>query len=163
MADLGRWFKLWCSVLNDPELMNLDIADFGRWAKLGVLVKEQGTEGAIVLFPPAKPLCLQLGVKDFSALIRAIRRLPHLTVSGETNATVTFSNWLKYQGDFSTNRVRRYRQRETAKKRRDEKREEVPPKPPEPFSLARSETAEPQRGDYTAVVERLGARVKGQS
>jgi len=130
MADLGRWFKLWCSCLNDPALTNLSLADFGRWVKLGVLIKEQGTEGRIELYPPALALCSQLELPSFQAVIECARMLPHVDVSGETNPTVTFRNWAKYQGDFSTPRVRRHRESETAKKRGEEKRREVPPKPP---------------------------------
>ena len=130
MADLGRWFKLWCSSLNDPALTNLSLADFGRWAKLGALVKEQGTEGRLQLYPPAGALCSQLDLPSFQAVIECARKLPHVSVSDETNPIVTFHNWAKYQGDYSTPRVRRYRQSETPKKRREEKRREVPPLTP---------------------------------
>ncbi len=127
MADQGIWWKLWCSALDDPDLDNLDLADFGRYCKMGAFIKRQGQTGSIVLAPPARALCATFQVPDFNALIAAISRLPNVivtAVSSETNATVTIKNWLKYQGDYSTERVRKFRARETPKKRREEMRVE---------------------------------------
>src|SRR3990167_4705339 len=44
MADQGVWFKLWCSALADPDLSNLCLEDFARWAILGTYIKAHGTE-----------------------------------------------------------------------------------------------------------------------
>ncbi len=132
MADQGRWYKLWCSALDDPDLDNLSIADFGRWAKLGTFIKAQGNKGSITLKPPARSLCAMMQVESFDGLIECIKRLPHClvrgdensTVSNETIVTVTFSNWTKYQGDFSTDRVVKHRQMKRSKRRGEEKRRE---------------------------------------
>jgi hypothetical protein len=161
VADLGLWFKLWYAALDDPDMDNLDIADFGRWAKLGVFLKHQGTEGSLTLRPPAKRLCAALQVPDFDALMECLKRLPNVilrrenvgdnpAVSGETIAIVTFRNWMKYQGDFSTHRVRKYRSRavsgETAKRRLEEKREEktFPPSPTAETIVCVSPTPQPR-------------------
>lgn len=148
MADQGVWFKLWTSALGDPDLDNLDIADFGRWAKLGTYIKAQGTSGTLVLRPPSRTLCSKLQVKHFDELIAAFHRFPHCdlrrdkcNVSGETIITVSFHNWPKYQGDLSTNRVRKFREMKRSKRRREERRGEekrisippISPKPPDPF------------------------------
>jgi len=133
VADQGRWFKLWCSSLTDSNLDGLDISDFGRWCKFGAHMKEHGTEGVIVLKPPERVLCSMFQVGDFSALLDRVRAFPNVSVTGVTNATVTFSNWSKYQGDNSAERTRRWRERVTPKKRREEKRREemkVPPSAP---------------------------------
>jgi len=130
MADNGRWFKLWCSSVGDPHLDNLDIADFGRWAKLGAYIKEHGTEGIITLSEPSRKVVSMLQLSSFKDVISCIAKFPHVTVSPVTNATVSFlvkyENWHKYQGDFSTDRVHRFRAKklknETPKKRREEKR-----------------------------------------
>lgn len=139
MADLGLWFKLWCSADSDPNLDNLDISDFGRWCKLGAYVKSQGTDGSVRISSPSRALCAKFQVATFDDLIRAITRFPHVTmrrdissVSTETNASVsfviTFDNWLKYQGDYSTNRVHKYRDKirkmKRFKRRGEEKRGE---------------------------------------
>lgn len=147
MADLGQWWKLWVNALDDPDLDNLDIADFGRWAKLGTFVKAHGTSGSLRLEAPCRTLCSKLQVTDWPTLLTTIERLPgvelstelstpfHETVtvkkqaikakkrvvSSETIVMFHFRNWSKYQGDFSTSRVRKHRENETLKKRREVK------------------------------------------
>jgi hypothetical protein len=128
MADQGRWFKLWCSCIPDPSLDNLPIADFGRWAKLGAIIKEQGTEGVLIVSEPARLLCAALQIETFSLLIACVSRFPNVTVSLETNTSVSYrieyGNWLKYQGDYSTQRVRAFRAKNDAMKRSKRRGEE---------------------------------------
>jgi uncharacterized phage protein (TIGR02220 family) len=131
MADQGIWFKLWCSALDDPHLDNLELCDFARWAKLGALIKRQGQAGSLTLTPPGRAVCAMLQVDDFAALLAAISRLPHVqmrrhnsAVSSETDVTVSFENWAKYQGDFSTHRVMKFRELKRFKRRREEIRRE---------------------------------------
>src|SRR3990167_1139348 len=132
MADLGRWFKLWCTAVSDPDLDNLPIATFGRWAKLGAVIKEHGTNGKITISAPAKSLCAALQCDTFDALIKCIEEMPNVNVTPVTNATVTYEveyrNWLKYQGDMSNDRVRSWRERNrrsvTPKRRGEERRRE---------------------------------------
>ena len=117
MADLGVWFKLWCAALDDPDLDNLEIADFGRWAKLGAFVKQHGERGALLLKAPSRGLCVKFQVPDFDALVGAFQRLPGVVVrrdatavSDVTHTTVSFRNWAKYQVNASTPRVRKFRE-----------------------------------------------------
>ena len=132
MADLGRWFKLWCTAVHDPDLDNLPIDDFGRWAKLGAFIKEHGTEGKVALTPPSKTLCTALQVETFEELISCCKRLPKLNVSSETLGGVSFfiefRNWRKYQDNLSTPRVHKHREKkrqsETPKRRGEERRRE---------------------------------------
>lgn len=118
MSDQGIYFKLWCSSADDPDLANLDIADFGRWAKLGAYTKRHGAGGVLRLTAPAKLVCTILQVESFKALISVIRRMPKVSVevnvAGVTTAIVTFDNWSRFQGDNSTERVREHRRRVTA-------------------------------------------------
>jgi len=82
-------------------------------------------------------------VPDYKELLHCFIHLPNVVVdevpdvvvSGETSHTVTFRNWAKYQGDYSTPRVRELR--EVKRLRREEMRREemrgdvgVPPLPP---------------------------------
>lgn len=129
MSDQGLWFKLWCSCLDDPDLSNLDITDFGRWAKLGAFVKRHGQAGEVVIRSPAKVCCALFQVPDFDALELGFMRLPNVlvrretgTVAGETILIVSFRNWRKYQGDLSTQRVKKFR--EMKRSRGEEKRRE---------------------------------------
>ena len=131
MADQGVWFKLWVTSLSDPHLADLSLDDFARWVILGTYIKAHGTAGSVRLLPPARALCGLVRVADFDALVALFHRLPNVTeekektpVSLETLTVVTFRNWSKYQGDYSTHRVRKMRQMKRSKRRREEKREE---------------------------------------
>ena len=155
MGDQGRWFTLWVSAPDDPDLENLMIEDYGRWAKFGAYLKEHGTDGIVTLSSPCRILQAKFQVTSFEAVMACIARFPNCSVTSETNTSVTFKvewkNWHKYQGDFSGDRVRRHREKQrqsvTPKKRREEKRirrEEIPPptSPPVIFHIpARIEEA----------------------
>lgn len=138
MADQGRWFKLWVSSPDDPDLDNLAIADYGRWAKFGAYLKEHGTDGTVTLSAPCRTLQSKFQLGTFEAVIDCIKMFPNCSVTLDTNATVTcrveWKNWAKYQGDFSGDRVRRHREKKrdhvTAKKRREEKRIRREKEPP---------------------------------
>lgn len=140
MADQGQWFKLWCSALDDPHLDALSLDQWARWAKLGALVKRQGTDGKLLLVAPARTCLAMFHVTDFAALLSAFHGLPGVEimvdeeitngdVSGVTEAIVSFGNWAKYQGDYSTPRVRAHREKvkrlRGEERRGDEKRGEV--------------------------------------
>lgn len=136
MADQGRWFKLWCSALNDAHLDALSLEDFGRWCKLGVYLKEQGTNGSVLIVSPAPGLCATMQVQNIEALKEALLRLPNVQIrrddtSDECNRhtfTVSMHNWRKYQHDSSAGRMRKLRSKigrnVTVKKRGEEKRGE---------------------------------------
>jgi hypothetical protein len=132
MSDNGRWFKLWTTSITDNRLASLPNELWAMWAKLGAYIKCHGNEGEITLIKPEKMLCSMLQCDNFECLINAIKCFPNVTVSLETSAIVSFKvkyeNWYKYQGDFSTDRVKKFRAKirknETPKKRREEKREE---------------------------------------
>lgn len=170
MADQQRWFKLWCSAPSDDDLQSLPPAQRWAWAAFGAYTKLHGTHGTVTVSPTNAVLAAQMGV-TVTDLISTLHALPHLRVTecenrhGEFAVTVsvTWDNWAKYQED-STQAERQKRARASrSKKRGEEIRREVPPKPPGPMSLSRVETAEPGKGDYGAVVERLAAKVKEQA
>jgi len=85
----------------------------------------------------ARILCAILQVPDFETLCVTIGCLPNVnlelqnsSVTGVTNATVTFYNWHRFQGDNSAHRVRKFRENVTAKKRREENIVKQPPPTP---------------------------------
>ena len=135
MSDQGIWFKLHRSALDDPDLDNLPIADFGRWAKLGTFIKVHGEGGIIHLKSPSRTLCAKLQVGTFEDLLEHVSCMPGVMLerrekrdaTGVTSATVTYKNWNKYQGDFSRDRMaklRLVRRSRGEEKRREEKRGE---------------------------------------
>ena len=125
MADQGKWFKLWCSAADDPDLSNLSDEDFGRWCRMGIFIKEHGKAGVVIFRKPAIALLRTLRVTTLETALSILTDFPNcFTVSDETNVTVTWRNWLKYQGDYSTGRVRKFREVKRPKKRGEEKRKE---------------------------------------
>ena len=132
MADQGRWFKLWATAAYDPDLANLALDDFARWCLFGIFLKSHGKNGTIEIREPAFALQQLFRFQTFKDVLNCIRKFPNcvvgekqeITVTGVTIATVTWNNWLKYQGDFSNDRVAKFRANVTAKKRGEEKRRE---------------------------------------
>jgi len=120
MGDQGRWFKLWCTAPGDPELSLLANSDYGCWCKFGTYLKVHGNQGKITLRKPSEPriihpLQTDFQVDAFEEILAVIKRFPNCTVADETFSPVSFSvtwhNWLKEQGDFSSERVRKHRDR----------------------------------------------------
>lgn len=167
MADQGKWFKLWCSSLHDESLENMSLEDWARWARLGAYIKEHGRDGMIRFAPPYRALLNLFRVTKIDEAIVVLHEFPNcvigerkLTVSTETNAPVSFEiqykNWFKFQGDFSSGRVRKFRdkkrhyetlqeekrsRRDVDKKRQEEKRTTTPSEPTRIASQANPETA----------------------
>lgn len=148
MADQGKWFKLWVTSIDDPELENLELDDWARWAKLGAYIKSHGKDGRIRFSHPYRKLLNMFRVHEIETAKQVLNRFPNVhvgerrnTVSTETNETVSleieYTNWLKYQGDFSSDRVRRFRDKkrhhETVQeeKRREKEEKRNPPVVPQ--------------------------------
>jgi hypothetical protein len=128
MADQGKWFKLWLTSVTDPDLEDLTLENWARWARLGVFIKGHGDEGQIEIKDPARALQHLLRVQCFSEVLHVVSSLPGYEIEeiksetanetvNETVAIVSYKikcrNWSKYQGDLSTSRVKRHRLRET--------------------------------------------------
>ena len=136
MGDQGRWFKLWVTAPGDPHLGNFSLEDFARWCLFGIYMKVHGTNGIVTLQPPMMALQIIFRVQSAEDVIAVINRFPNCTVTSVTNSPVTlaveWNNWKKYQGDYSGDRVARWREkrrhRVTAKeeKRGEEKRGSTP-------------------------------------
>lgn len=150
MADQGKWFKLWNSAIEDADLENLELEDWARWAKLGAYIKAHGTDGKVRFPFPFRKLLDIFRTDQIEHAKMILQRFPNVyvgerevTVTSVTNVNVTleieYTNWLKYQGDFSGDRVRKFRdkkrhhvtaQEEKRSRRRqevEEKRKETPP------------------------------------
>jgi hypothetical protein len=153
MADNGKWFKVWTSILADPDFQALSLDQIARWVLLGAMTKLVGTRGVLTLppGPPPRHLAelLRCPPADLEGVLNA---LPNVSVTPSQNRhgarAVTFANWIKYQED-STMAARAKKSR--SKKRRDEKRVVPPPTSPK----TRPETPRPD--DLT--ITRLGRPV----
>jgi hypothetical protein len=130
MADLKRWFKVWTSILDDPDHANLSLEATGQWTRLGALTALAGEGGKLRITPPGKRLLQVLEVHTLDMARTAIEHLPNITieegkgVNGEF--TVTWKNWKKYQVDSTVaERMKALRsKRRGEEKRGEEKRGE---------------------------------------
>lgn len=115
-ADRGKWLKLWLDSLTDLDIANLSNEDWGFLTRLWMLIKKEGTAGSITLERPALIPCALLHVPDFDFLITQIyRSIPSRNVTVDVTVdkryiTITFCKWLKYQGDWSGERVAKFRE-----------------------------------------------------
>src|SRR6266849_5608808 len=140
MADQRRWFKLWCTALDDPSLGVLPLEDFARWVKVGAYLAVHGDHGVVVLpVPPdgvPHPLQSALHEVTFTAMMRRIKTFPNCDVveryGDPVTWTITWRNWRRYQEETSWERMQRYRDKRVTAKRRGEerRREEKRSKPP---------------------------------
>lgn len=152
MSDQGKWFKLWGASLTDPSLENLELHQWARWARLGVFIKVHGTDGKLVIEPPARSLQNALRTSTYEELILIISNLPSFAmlemshkaspiasqdvIKESKSYMLTCKNWNKYQGDFSIERTKKWREKNSVTDsvtrdgksdglRREEKRRDV--------------------------------------
>lgn len=123
--------------------MNLRMEDIGRWTILGALMCQHGTNGKLLIKPPAHFLLNLFHVGTIDDLKMVIKVLPNVHFDPPINDNgdffVTVKNWRKYQVDstiaFRVNSLRR-------KKRGEEKRKE------ERENGVSSSTSTPLKGPY---------------
>lgn len=143
MADQGKWFKLWVSALSDAALEDLNPHEWYCWARLGAYIKAHGIDGTITFVSPAYALTSLFRVETFGAAIAMIRRFPNCVIEeGKSSVSsscftivsikVNYQNWLKYQGDYSTGRVRKFRQRKRQSETPQEEKRGEETKSPSP-------------------------------
>ena len=133
MGDQGRWFKLWVGWDADPDMANLSLENQARWCRFGTYLKQHGHRGHLKVVTPAKALQELFRVDSFNAVLSVLSAFPNCRVTDVTNSPVTLEvtwlNWHKYQGDYSGDRVRAWRQERhqsgnAIKKRGEERRRE---------------------------------------
>jgi hypothetical protein len=111
MADQLRWWKLWTTALDDPDLANLSMEDCWRWAALGVLLRAHGEGGTATWRRPGHALA-KAWRTTWRRLPKIARRLPGVEVTDTADTiTIRMRNWHKYQEDSSAQRTRAWRER----------------------------------------------------
>jgi len=130
MADQKRWFKVWTSILLDPAMNSMDLADMGRWVRLGALAAAVGEHGRLVFPAGGDGLIMALRVPDLASAKCALLRLPHVSFEEGTNDngefTVIISNWYKYQEDATGyERLKRSRSKRREDKEKTKRRKET--------------------------------------
>ena len=126
MADNKKWFKVWTSILADPDLWTLSLEDIGRWAMLGALTALHGANGVITTSEKALSTFLRCTGTEVENTLLALHNVSVEYVKNSNGTfTVTILNWQKYQEDSTVaERQKRFRDRERNGLRREEKRGE---------------------------------------
>src|SRR5215475_11810965 len=103
MADQLRWFKVWTTILLDPGMASMELADLGRWVRLGALATAVGDVGSVEFTADADGLLATLKVDTLEDAKRALCRMPGVHFEEGKNRyggiTVTFKKWRFYQID----------------------------------------------------------------
>lgn len=114
---------------------SLDLADIGRWVRLGALAAAVGDRGRLTFPASGDGLVMTLKVASLEAAKCALARLPHVVVEEGNRVngefTVTFLNWRKYQEDSTVaQRVRDLRSKRRGEEKRGEEKKRPPTIPP---------------------------------
>ena len=140
MADNKQWFKVWTSMLTDPNLSSLHNQTVGCWLRLCALTAQHGTDGKLTIPQHQLLVTLHISTAPQNEIDQILNELKTLNISMDeevqkgcvTLVTLQIVNWAKYQAySESFERVRKFRKLEkerytcnVEKKRREEKRRE---------------------------------------
>lgn len=115
MADNKKWFKVWTSILIDPDFDELDNMTVGVWLRLGALVAFQGKTGKMIL--PKNQFMKRTGLEKCpesvtQATVTSLKNVNvFVTENGNDNVTIEFKKWSKYQAfSESYDRVKKFRE-----------------------------------------------------
>ena len=112
MGDNKKWFKVWTSLLTDPEFDDIPNEAIGAWVRLGALVAQHGENGIITT--SKQQLLKRINLNE-NELINIIPALLNINVEIKTgdNGTcfVSFHQWAKYQTDWNSyERLKKFRE-----------------------------------------------------
>lgn len=126
MADNKKWFKVWTSILADPDLWTLSLEDIGRWTMLGALTALHGINGVLTTSEKALLTFLRCNGTEIENTLIALHNVSvEYAKNSNGTFTVTFLNWQKYQEDSTVaERQKRFRDKKSNGLRREEKRGE---------------------------------------
>jgi hypothetical protein len=122
LAEKLPWCKFWCACLSDPDLEELELHQWARWARLIIFIRSHGDNGKLRLLPPALSLQHTLRVRSYGELLEVLKLFKNVSLGALLQEPlqkplheplqayfITVRNWYKYQGDDSKERVRKYR------------------------------------------------------
>ena len=126
MADKIPWCKFWHSCLSDPDLEELELHQWARWARLVIFLRGHGDNGKMKLEPPARALQNVLRVGSYAELIEVIKLFKNMSLlvthadalhkplhETELCYMIVCRNWYKYQEESSKQRVKKWRDKRT--------------------------------------------------
>lgn len=117
MADNKKWFKVWTSILTDPDFDDLHNQTIGAWLRLGAIVALLGENGKITLSRTQFLKRTHLTQISDNELKRIVAELGLINVEIKTDDTdslsVSFLRWGKYQVDPNGyDRVKEWRKKQ---------------------------------------------------
>jgi len=114
MADNKRWFKVWTSILSDPDFDDLPNELIGVWVRLGALIAKHGEKGQITLSLVQLEKRANIKkdmIKPLNLLLDKINVC--IKVHDNSSCSVIMKNWLRYQVDSTGyERLKRYREKQ---------------------------------------------------
>lgn len=111
------WFRLYAEMLEDPKIGTLSDAEFRTWIEILCLACQAGNNGSTDLTVSETEWKLRRNVSEtVSELLK--RGIVTLHPNDAGKEIVTVAKWKKrqYQSDISTDRVRRFREKQGVKR-----------------------------------------------
>jgi hypothetical protein len=81
VADQGKWFKLWCSSLEDQALENMELDEWARWARFGTYIKRHGHAGEIEVNAPCRALQNLFRLNSYYEVLSSILKMPNIIIA----------------------------------------------------------------------------------
>lgn len=113
MGDNLKWFKVWTSITDDPDFLEMSLEDIARWVLLGAYIRKHGISGKIIISDNILAHLLRCEKEEINVTIAKLHNVQKNKNNNNDKNIVTFKNWHKYQIDDSSQRVSKFRQNVT--------------------------------------------------
>jgi len=103
LSDNKKWFKVWTSLLTDPEFDDISNQSIGAWVRLGALIAQHGENGMITISKQQLLKRANLNESDLNLIIPSLSNI-NVDIQTSDNGTcfVSFKQWAKYQTDWNS-------------------------------------------------------------
>jgi len=111
MADNKKWFKVWTSLLTDPEFDDIPNQAIGAWVRLGALIAQHGENGLITVSKQQLLKRTNLTESELNNITPSLSQI-NVEIKNSDNGTcfVSFKQWAKYQTDWNSyERLKKFR------------------------------------------------------
>ncbi len=99
MGDDKKWFKVWTSLLGDPDFDDLPNDVAGVWIKLGALIAKHGCNGKITVSDNQFYKRTGISNGDEDSITENLKKVKVFITHDNVTHTVIIKNWFKYQTD----------------------------------------------------------------
>ena len=169
MADHKKWFKVWTSLLTDPEFDDMPNWCIGVWVRLGALVAQHGENGKLSLSKQQFLKRANITENDLLIIGECLSKINVKVEIIETElVSLSYDRWSKYQVDWgSYERVKKFREtlnettRETVqnkiknKKKNIDKEKKIPTTLPKDFCISERVSLWAEKKGFRYIEEHL--------